>query len=245
MKNNFVLILFLFLISSSFAQDKSTIAKTDSNGILNPGVVLMRSIIFPGFGQVAQERLWTASLYYGVSLTYYLKSVVEYQSYLNTSENKYLKRFNSNVAIAGITHLINIADAYYFAYIKNTKSWQSSMFSDKPLKSPWGATLRSAMFPGWGQWYNESYVKSALYLGAVIYLANGIIKYNDKYEKTGLEKHYDDYSRFSWYTGFTYVLMLADAQVDAYLFKFDETVDLTISFSPQSNTPLVGFYWSF
>lgn len=245
--SNYILIssLVFFIFTPSTAQESASGGVEDTSYYLDPQIVVMKSILFPGLGQVSQERLWSATMFYGVSLTYYLKSAFEFQSYLNTSEGKFLDKFYKNITIAGTVHILNIVDAYYFAFEKKTKRWRGAMFSDKPLKSPWGATLRSAMFPGWGQWYNESYIKSVFYIGTVSYLIYEINKNDKKYLDTGLEKYYDDYSRFSWYMGLTYVLMLADAHVDAYLYKFDETVDLSISFAPHINQPQIGLSLSF
>ncbi len=37
---------------------------------------------------------------------------------------------------------------------------------DTLLRSPWGAVGRSFLVPGWGQWYNEQPVKSAVFLAS-------------------------------------------------------------------------------
>ena len=48
-------------------------------------------------------------------------------------------------------------------------------------KSPWGAVLRSAIIPGLGQFYNESYWKVPLIFGAVAYFAFQWNNSNNKY----------------------------------------------------------------
>jgi hypothetical protein len=236
-------LLFLILINNMPAQTEPEVAANDTLFRLNPASVLVQSILVPGAGQVSQERLWTASIYYGVSLNYYLKTLNAYNKYRETSLKKDLNSVYNNLAIAGSIHLINVLDAFYYAYIKDTKGWDGEMFSDKPLKSPWGATLRSLMVPGWGQWYNESYLKSFAYIAAIALVGNEIFYNKRMLDKTGLEKYQDDYSRYSWYMGLTYLLMTMDAHVDAYLYKFDEIVDLTISHARQ--TPLLGIRINF
>ena len=50
-------------------------------------------------------------------------------------------------------------------------------------KSPWGAVWRSAVIPGWGQFYNESYWKIPLFAGAIGGLVFGWKYYNTRYTK--------------------------------------------------------------
>ncbi len=63
-----------------------------------------------------------------------------------------------------------------------------------------------------------------------------------KSDKKGFK---DDRSRYSWYLGLTYLIMLTDAHVDAHLFKFDETVEITIPVTVNYNTPMIGIAISF
>ena len=54
---------------------------------------------------------------------------------------------------------------------------------EKEQKSPQGAMLRSALIPGWGQWYNEEYVKVPVMFGVfagIGFVANWYhVKYDD------------------------------------------------------------------
>ena len=112
-------------------------------------------------------------------------------------------------------------------------------------KSPTWAMLRSAVLPGWGQFYNESYWKipiiwglSAwfiytwkqqddnyqfyrdLYNQSLIETSNGNSRYKD------LRDFYrDDRDLFAIYLGLTYFLNIIDAYVDAHLFDFDVGVN--------------------
>ena len=102
-------------------------------------------------------------------------------------------------------------------------------------KSPWGAVLRSAIFPGWGQIYNESYWKVPIVWGAMGWFVYVWIDNNNKYnDYRSLYQQYPDYSvykkyrdfyrdqrdEFAIYFALTYVLNLVDAYVDAHLFDF-------------------------
>ena len=107
-------------------------------------------------------------------------------------------------------------------------------------KSPWGAVLRSAIIPGWGQFYNESYWKTPVVLGLFGYFAyiwndqnNLYKKYRDMYNESlvnntsGDDRYYrlrefykDQRNQFAIYIGLTYFLQLVDAYVDAQLFDF-------------------------
>jgi hypothetical protein len=109
-------------------------------------------------------------------------------------------------------------------------------------KSPWGAVLRSALVPGLGQFYNESYWKIPIVLGLTGFLVAGIIQennsfldYRDRYAAsitpTQLSgnlvlKQFREYYRnnrdtYAWYFLITYLVQCVDAYVDAQLYDFD------------------------
>jgi len=115
-------------------------------------------------------------------------------------------------------------------------------------KSPWGAVLRSAILPGLGQIYNQSYWKAPIVWGLSAWLIYNWIYNNNQYwinAKTYLQmlnnpnlynqnsydnlKNYyqsnrnvyrDQRDLFTIYMGITYVLQLFDAYVDSQLFDF-------------------------
>ena len=235
----------VFIVVSVAQESKQNLTTVDSSQFASPQKVLISSIIMPGLGQIAQERLWKATFFYGIAATFYYRSAYHYDRYKKTNNNKWLDKAKVDLTVAGVTHLINIFDAYYFGYHKKPMGWSGALFNDKPIKSPWGATLRSAIFPGWGQWYNESYIKSAAYLGLVYYVGYQIHWNNTKYAETGKAKYEDDRSRFSWYLGLTYLLMLTDAHVDAHLFDFDKAVELAVLPSPGHKAVMLGLRLSF
>lgn len=229
-KNILTIFLFsglLFQVVNAREADSLFISE-DTTKAINPFHVVMRSVLIPGTGQIAEERLWEAAFFYGFSITYYYRAAYHYHRYNVTGNRAPLNKAKSDLSIAIFTHLLNIADAYDSAYNEKVTGWQGALFSDTPLKSPWGASLRSAFFPGWGQFYNESYVKSVFYFGLVSVVGYQVHWFSEKYNETGLEKYKDNRSRYSWYLGLTYLLMLMDAHVDANLYKFDEAIRLAV-----------------
>ncbi len=102
------------------------------------------------------------------------------------------------------------------------------LLSDQPLKSPWGAAARSAVLPGWGQIYNHAYWKAGLAAGVNGYLLYRIIDNQRKFNQTRNRDFRNARNTHYWYLGVTYLLTLADAYVDAYLFGFDEAMNITV-----------------
>lgn len=120
-------------------------------------------------------------------------------------------------------------------------------------KSPLGALLRSAVVPGLGQIYNESYWKAP-----VVWTAIGIMAYywdwnNRRYNnyaslyRMNQQRIYRDNRDFyrdqrdlvAIYIGLTYALNLLDAYVDAHLFDFSVEED------PVTNAPRLNMKLSF
>ncbi len=123
-------------------------------------------------------------------------------------------------------------------YTKDNHEESDSVFVMK--KSPWGAVLRSAVLPGWGQFYNESYWKIPVIWGGTAALVAAwidrnklTVQYRDLYNQSISNGNPDDgYKRlrefykdqrdmFAVFIGLTYFLNLVDAYVDAHLFDFD------------------------
>lgn len=127
------------------------------------------------------------------------------------------------------------------AFTKNTpKDKTSKKFRMK--KSPTTAVLLSAVLPGAGQYYNESYWKIPIIAGLVGYFGyeyfrqNNFYKdYRDQYAasqtvqnpsgdlnlKTLREFYRSQRDDFVWYFTIIYVINLVDAYIDAHLFDFD------------------------
>ena len=141
-----------------------------------------------------------------------------------------------------IKHIISFALLFLlmqnFNYAQQTQTDESDNPKNDSLfvmtKSPMGAVLRSAILPGWGQIYNESYIKAPIVWGIFGGLAAVWIFNNNKYKEngdlfiqTGIEQfrtlrsfYRDQRDLVSIYVGLTYLLNLIDAYVDAQLFDF-------------------------
>jgi len=121
-------------------------------------------------------------------------------------------------------------------------------------KSPALAVGLSAILPGAGQFYNESYWKVPIILGIGAYFISGWIRndnlaedYRNQYEEsktpedpdgdTSLLSARDFYKNqrdsFVWYFVILYVANLVDAYVDANLYDFDVGETLTLRVLPE------------
>lgn len=110
------------------------------------------------------------------------------------------------------------------------------------IKKPWptGALLRSAIIPGWGQFYNKKYIKTVIYGGVEIYLIYNTQKFwrkMDKHQKNFqnsddpvyksqefslYENNRDKRNLHIWLTSLTIFISMFDAYVDAHLADFDQ-----------------------
>ncbi len=121
-------------------------------------------------------------------------------------------------------------------------------------KSPGLAVGLSAVLPGAGQFYNESYWKIPIVVGLGAYFVSGWIRndnlaedYRVQYEESKTEEDPDgdgtllstrDFYKnqrdtFVWYFVILYVVNLVDAYVDANLYDFDVGDDLTLRLLPE------------
>jgi hypothetical protein len=119
-------------------------------------------------------------------------------------------------------------------------------------KSPMGALLRSVAFPGWGQFYNKKYFKSAVVFGAeTTFITLAAIEWHrmnkhkrnfqdpdhpDRYWEFEQFQFYEDQRNlYLWITAGIVFLSMFDAYVDAHLYNFEKerVRDLSISLSPQ------------
>ncbi|MBT8378616.1 MAG: hypothetical protein KJN64_05265 [Ignavibacteria bacterium] len=126
----------------------------------------------------------------------------------------------------------------FTAVLNGQESTVSSSSGDTVFvmeKSPWGAVLRSAILPGFGQFYNESYWKIPVIWGIGALLVSGWVHNNGLYKENGdlfiqsgnetyrqrRDFYRDQRDNFTIYLVITYLLNLVDAYVDAHLFDFD------------------------
>jgi hypothetical protein len=130
-----------------------------------------------------------------------------------------------------------------------------------PRKSPGLAMLFSAVIPGAGQFYNQSYWKVPVVLGLGLYFASTWLDQNrrtqdfrQKYAASltatppdlftsnqylsERELYKEQRDTFAWYFVILYLVNIADAYVDASLFDFDVGKDLSLRVLPGAQGPL-------
>jgi hypothetical protein len=128
---------------------------------------------------------------------------------------------------------------YTTSYSQNTENNISNQTTSDTvfimIKSPWGAVARSAVIPGWGQFYNESYWKIPVIWGTAAWFVYNWVDNNNLYNdykslyQSSESEYYrrlrnfyrDQRDKFTIYLGLLYLLNLVDAYVDAHLFDFN------------------------
>jgi hypothetical protein len=126
-----------------------------------------------------------------------------------------------------------------------------------PTKSTSTAMLMSAIFPGGGQFYNQSYWKVPIVGGLGVYFIAELLYNNRMYKdyRTQYSQsitpdlpsgdprllslrdfYHDERDKFGWYFLILYVVNIADAYVDASLFDFDVGEDLSLRIMPDAGT---------
>lgn len=148
--------------------------------------------------------------------------------------------------------LKNIITSLYADSLQDSLRSDSSITTIKPKqqltkkfqmkKSPTKAVILSAILPGAGQFYNESYWKIPLIGGLVGYFGYEYFRQNNLYQdyrdryvasqtpeipsgdlnlKALREFYRGQRDDFVWYFMIVYVVNLVDAYIDAHLFDFD------------------------
>lgn len=134
----------------------------------------------------------------------------------------------------------------------------------KMKKDPWKAVLFSAILPGAGQFYNQSYWKIPVIAGLGGYFVYGWIDNNNQYQDykqlylnsqtasnpygnqqlLNLRNYYQDQrDNFIIYSSILYLVNLIDAYVDAQLFDFD--VSDNVNFGILQREKLVKLSYGF
>ncbi|MDP8228225.1 MAG: DUF5683 domain-containing protein [Candidatus Electryoneaceae bacterium] len=100
--------------------------------------------------------------------------------------------------------------------------------------SPTGAAFRSLLFPGWGQSYVHSPLKAVIYGGIEqgliysIHRQNRLFRYyKDQEQDEFADSYKNNRNRLTWYLAGTIILSMLDAYVDAHLYHFDVSDDLS------------------
>jgi len=110
--------------------------------------------------------------------------------------------------------------------------------------------LRSAVFPGWGQWYNNQKVKAGIAFAGEFGLIANAVALNQKVVASATEDERDFYesnrSLSVWLAVGVYFLVMMDAYVDAHLSDFDISTDLSMCpISEESQNTGIRLSWSF
>jgi len=175
----------------------------------------------------------------------------DYLIYLKTSAKTII---NTSLLIAIILLGTDSVFAQSRGLSPKTDAGDTAKFVMK--KSAWGAVLRSAVIPGWGQIYNESYVKVPVIWGFLGYFIYEWKNNNDSYKNyrdlysaslvdnplspnssylNAREFYRDQRDLFAVFIGLVYLLNLVDSYVDAQLFDFDVRQN---QFGPGTNVSL-------
>jgi len=235
----YVFLVLCVLLLSTASVNAQELSAADSSNTTKPWPAVSRSLILPGWGQIYQERLWPAAAFYATSATFTYRTLFHYYHYSKTKNRQHWELFKKNLGITLLVYSLNIIDVSYAAYYRHPQKWRGALLSNKPLKSPWGAALRSAILPGWGQYYTASYWKAAGYLLADGYLVYRIRQADLRYRQSKAAADRNERSKFSWYFGLAYLITMADAYSGAYMYQFDEAVKLTLA--PEVSFDKAGF----
>jgi hypothetical protein len=237
-KISLLIFVLIFLAGGLCGQDSLMTSPDSGRTALGPNLV--KSAIIPGWGQIGQERPIPALLYYATGLSFVYGMSYNYFKYNKYEKEEYRKRFYLFAGLYGSLLLINISDIIYAHYKLKPKKWQAELFSDQPLKSPWGAVARSAMLPGWGQVYNESYIKAVISFSLCFIFARKVYIHHQRYKQNPGPVERDHRSANAWYLGFTYFVTLVDAFVDAYLYRFDDMMEMALMPIPDREGVALG-----
>ncbi len=90
--------------------------------------------------------------------------------------------------------------------------------------------IRSLVFPGLGQFYNEQYIKAAIVLAGQGTRIGFSFYYKNRASKIPLEEEFykDRRNLMYWWIGAATLLSMLDAYIDAHLYDFDTGPDLAI-----------------
>jgi hypothetical protein len=160
-----------------------------------------------------------------------------------------------------LTPVYNIRNDSLISDTGLTVNKEKTLKKFRMKKSPTVAVLLSAVIPGAGQFYNESYWKIPIIGGLVGYFGYEYIRNNNLYKdyrelyvesqtpsnpngdlnaKTLREFYRDQRDDFVWYFLITYTINLIDAYVDAHLFDFDVREEKLVKYgSPVRNYKLM------
>jgi hypothetical protein len=159
-------------------------------------------------------------------------------SLIRNSDDSIMEKGINNFTLAeNKQHSLKLKDSSF-----SSSKRDSQFVKFKMKKSPGLAVLLSAILPGAGQFYNQSYWKIPIFTGLIGYFGyeyiinnNKFKDYRDQYDasitpenefgdlnlKALREFYRNQRNDFLWYFMIVYVVNLVDAYVDAHLFDFD------------------------
>lgn len=109
---------------------------------------------------------------------------------------------------------------------------------EEELPSPKAALIKSAIIPGWGQFYNGRMIKGAAFFSTQVFIGYQFFRWNDRLHQAAEKekKEQIEYTRNTWAWRYlaVYLLCVADAYVDAHLAGFPEEETLSLNFQPIS-----------
>ena len=99
-------------------------------------------------------------------------------------------------------------------------------------KDPRGAMLRSALVPGWGQFYNGKWLKGTIIAGVEVGLITNAVVLHQYMKQADTESerdfYWDNRNLSLWWLGASVLYSMADAYVDAHLSDFDAGPQLSL-----------------
>ena len=114
--------------------------------------------------------------------------------------------------------------------------------------SPTASALKSMVVPGWGQASNGEWLKGSVFFVAYFgFIGWGVSLNQDVQDARGMGATESELSNLErsrdlkfWFAGFTMLLAMVDAYVDAHLYKFDERIDADVGYIPLRDGNMLG-----
>jgi len=225
----FTFLLFVCLASAVYPQSNAVPEKSinSDSTFWNPQLgAAARSALLPGWGQFYNQqpkKAWRAIAVQGGCMAGAVTASLV-QGAIDDDFAQYSAGIGKSYSLwaLGSAIVVSTVDAYCSASPDSADG-----------KNPTGAMLRSIFVPGWGQFYNEKPFKGVLIAGTqVTFLTNALIF--DKWGQQAtneLDKayYYDNRSLYYWLLGASILYSMTDAFVDAHLYDFDDSPDLSVA----------------
>ncbi len=111
------------------------------------------------------------------------------------------------------------------------------------VKSPTGAAVRSALFPGWGQFYNRKPFKGTLFLCAESLLLTQIVLEQRRTQDNAPSRRREN-TFILWWTGIK-LYGIIDAYIDAHLYGLNRNAPLAVGVIPSMETDRIMLFYQF